>query len=342
MDKARVAILGASGYVGAELVRLLATHPRFEIAALCAERRAGEAMAAVFPHLRHLRLPRLARIEDTDFAGLDLVFCALPHATTQEVVARLPRSLRVVDTSADFRLADPAVYERWYGRPHQAPELQAEAAYGLPEHNREAIRTARIVAATGCNAAAGNLAVLPLLAAGLVDPDDIVIDLLAGVSGAGRGAKEGMLHAEVSEGVHPYAVTGHRHSAEFEQEMSRVAGRPVSPSFMPHLMPQNRGILATIHLRGDAGACHAALSAAYEAEPFMVVLPLGEAPATRHVRGSNYCHLGVVADRVPGRVVVFSAIDNLVKGAAGMAVQCANIALGYPETEGLLAAPVFP
>ncbi|MGF1553656.1 MAG: N-acetyl-gamma-glutamyl-phosphate reductase [Paracoccaceae bacterium] len=342
METARVAVLGASGYVGAELVRLIATHPRLDIAALSAERRAGETMARVYPHLRHLDLPTLARIEEIDFGAVDLAFCALPHATSQEVIVRLPRGLKIVDTSADFRLADPVAYERWYGRPHQASELQAEAVYGLPEHHREAIRGARLVAATGCNAATVNLAVLPLLKAGVIDPDEIVVDLLSGVSGAGRAAKEAMLHAEVSEGAHPYAITGHRHSAELEQEMSAAAGRPVSPSFMPHLVPMNRGILATIHLKGDAEAVHAALEDACEHEPFMVVLPFGEAPATRHVRGSNLCHLGVVADRVPGRVVVFSAIDNLAKGSAGMAIHCANLMLGLPETEGLTLAPVFP
>ncbi|MEM9783818.1 MAG: N-acetyl-gamma-glutamyl-phosphate reductase [Pseudomonadota bacterium] len=342
MQKARIAVLGASGYVGAELVRLIATHPYLEVAALAAERRAGEEMAAVYPHLRHLTLPRLTRIAEIDFGQIDLVFCALPHATTQEVVAALPADMKIVDLSADFRLRDPAVYARWYGREHQATALQAEAVYGLPEWYRDEIRTARLVAATGCNAATGNLAVLPLLKAGVIDPDEIVIDLATGVSGAGRSAKEGMLHSEVSEGFHAYNIANHRHMAEFDQEMSAVAGRPVTCSFTAHLLPQNRGILATIYLKGEAQACHDALTDAYAHEPFMVVLPLGQAPATRHVRGSNYCHLGVVADRRPGRVIVFSALDNLVKGAAGMGIQCANLMLGFDEAEGLLAPPLFP
>ncbi|MEO0761984.1 MAG: N-acetyl-gamma-glutamyl-phosphate reductase, partial [Pseudomonadota bacterium] len=251
MQKARVAILGASGYVGAELVRLIATHPYMAVAALTADRRAGEEMGAVFPHLRHLALPRLARIGDVDMGQIDLVFCALPHATTQEVVSALPRDLKIVDLSADFRLRDAAIYEQWYGRPHQAPALQAQAVYGLPEVYREAIRPARLVAATGCNAATGNLAVLPLLRAGVIDPDEIVIDLATGVSGAGRGAREGMLHAEVSEGFHAYNIARHRHMAEFDQEMSLAAGRPVTCSFTAHLLPQNRGILATIYLKGE-------------------------------------------------------------------------------------------
>jgi len=338
----RIAILGASGYTGAELVRLVAQHPGLEIAALSADRRAGAAMADVFPHLRHLDLPHLLRIEDIDLAQVDLVFCALPHATTQEVVADLPSDARIVDLSADFRLRDLDAYAAWYGRPHQAPDLQREAVYGLPEIYRDAIRAARLVAATGCNAATGILAVAPLLRAGVIDPDEIVIDLKAGVSGAGRGAKEAMLHAEVSEGVHAYAVSHHRHMAEFEQEFSVAAGQPVTLSFTAHLLPQNRGILATIYLRGDAQAIHDALARTYAQEPFVHVLPLGETPATRHVRGSNFCHIGVVAEHRLGRVTVIAALDNLVKGASGMAVQCANLMLGHDETAGLMAPPLFP
>jgi len=343
MAKYRIGILGASGYTGAELVRLIAGHPSgLEIAALSADRRAGETMADVFPHLRHLALPRLARIEDIDPAGLDLVFCALPHATTQEVVAALPRTLKIADLSADFRLRDPAVYEAWYGRPHQALALQGEAVYGLTEFYRDAIRSARLVAGTGCNAATGLLAVLPLLESGVIDPDEIVIDLATGVSGAGRGAKEGLLHAEVSEGFHAYNIAGHRHTAEFDQEFSRAARRPVTASFTAHLLAQNRGILATIYLRGDADRVHAALAARYRDEPFVIVLPMGEAPHTRHVRGSNFCHIGVAPDRRAGRVRVFSALDNLVKGAAGQSLQNANMMLGLPETAGLMQAPLFP
>ncbi len=337
-----IAILGASGYTGAELVRLIAGHADMRIAALTADRRAGAEMGEVFPHLAGLNLPTLCRIEDVDFSTIDLAFCALPHATTQEVVSKLPRDLKIVDLSADFRLRDAAVYAEWYGRAHQAPELQAEAVYGLTEFYREEIRAARLVAGTGCNAATGNLAVLPLLRAGVIDADEIVINLATGVSGAGRGAKEGMLHAEVSEGCHPYALTGHRHMAEFEQEFSRIAGRAVTCTFMPHLIPQNRGILGSIYVKGEAEAIHKTLAADYADEPFMRVLPLGQAPGTRHVRGSNLCLLGVVPDRRPGRAIVFSALDNLVKGASGQALQNANLMLGHDETAGLTAAPLFP
>ncbi len=337
-----VAILGASGYTGAELVRLIATHPGLRIAALTADRKAGQSMGEVFPHLRHLDLPALTSIDAFDPGGIDLAFCALPHATSQEVIARLPRSLKVVDLSADFRLRDPAVYEHWYGHPHLALDLQAEAVYGLTEFYRDEIRAARLVAGTGCNSATGLYALLPLLKAGVIDPDDIIIDLATGVSGAGRSPKEGMLHSEVSEGYHAYNVAKHRHLAEFDQEFEKVAGRKVEVTFVPHLLPQNRGILATIYVRGEGPAIHAALQAAYADEPFIVVLPYGEAPATRHVRGSNFVHLGVIADRRPGRVMVFSALDNLTKGSSGQAIQNANLMLGLPETMGLMAAPLFP
>lgn len=337
-----VAILGASGYTGAELVRLIATHPGLRIAALAADRKAGQSMGTVFPHLRHLALPTLTTIDAIDFSRLDLCFCALPHATSQAVIAALPRTLKIVDLSADFRLRDPAVYEAWYGNPHAALDLQAEAVYGLTEFYREEIKAARLVAGTGCNAATGMYALLPLLKTGVIDPDDIVIDLATGVSGAGRAPKEGSLFAEVSEGYHAYNVAKHRHLAEFDQEFTRAAGRKVEVTFVPHLLPQNRGILATIYVRGDAQAIHAALASAYADEPFLVVLPFGEPPATRHVRGSNFVHLGVVPDRRPGRVMVFSTLDNLAKGSSGQAIQNANLMLGLPETMGLMAAPLFP
>ncbi|SFP55066.1 N-acetyl-gamma-glutamyl-phosphate reductase [Tranquillimonas alkanivorans] len=339
----KVAILGASGYTGAELVRLIATHPSIEIAALTADRKAGMTMSETFPHLRHLDLPVLQRIESVDFAGIDLVFCALPHGTTHEIVASLPREVKVVDLSAGFRLRDLAAYEKWYGAPHAAPELQEEAVYGLTEFYRDDIRTARLVAGTGCNAATGQFALCPLIKAGVIDLDEINIDLKAGVSGAGRSLKENLLHAELSEGYHAYAVGGtHRHLGEFDQEFSRLAGRPVEVQFTPHLMPANRGILATVHVRGEAEEIHRTLSAAYAGEPFVQVLPMGQHPSTRHVRGSNFVHLGVVGDRRPGRATVIAALDNLTKGSSGQALQNANLMLGEEETAGLMLAPVFP
>lgn len=339
----RIAILGASGYTGAELVRLIATHPEMEIKALSADRKAGMEMAEVFPFLRHLALPRLVKIDEIDFGEIDLCFCALPHATTQQVIAGLPRNLKIVDLSADFRLRDPAEYEKWYGQPHAATDLQKEAVYGLTEFYRDEIRSARLVAGTGCNAATGQYALRPLIAAGVIDLDQIVIDLKAGVSGAGRSLKENLLHAELSGGTHSYSAGGkHRHLGEFDQEFSKIAGREVRVQFTPHLLPMNRGILATVYVKGDPKEVHATLAKAYEAEPFLKVLPFGALPSTRDIAGSNYCHIGVIGDRLPGRAVVIAVLDNLTKGSSGQAIQNANLLLGIEETTGLMLAPVFP
>lgn len=341
--KRRIAILGASGYTGAELVRLIATHPKMEIVALSADRKAGMTIAEVFPFLRHLDLPRLVKIDEIDFSGVDLCFCALPHATTQEVIANLPKTLRIVDLSADFRLRDPAEYEKWYGKAHAAVEVQAEAVYGLTEFYRDEIARARLVAGTGCNAATGQFALRPLIAAGVIDLDDIVIDLKAGVSGAGRSLKENLLHAELSEGTHAYSAGGkHRHLGEFDQEFSAIAGRPVLVQFTPHLLPMNRGILATVYVKGDPKTVHQTLFDAYVTEPFLEVLPFGTLPSTRDIRGSNFCHIGVTGDRIAGRAVVVAALDNLCKGSSGQAIQNANLMLGLDETTGLMLAPVFP
>jgi len=339
----RIAILGASGYTGAELVRLIATHPSLQIVALSADRKAGMAMAEVFPFLRHLDLPKLQKIDEIDFSNVDLCFCALPHATTQEVIVKLPRNLKIVDLSADFRLRDPSDYEKWYGQPHAAQDLQKEAVYGLTEFYRDEIKGARLVAGTGCNAATGQFALRPLIAAGVIDLDDILIDLKAGVSGAGRSLKENLLHAELSGGTHTYSAGGkHRHLGEFDQEFSKVAGRQVQVQFTPHLLPMNRGILATVYVKGDAKVVHQTLEKAYVNEPFLRVLPFGALPSTRDIAGSNFCHLGVVGDRKPGLAVVVAVLDNLTKGSSGQAIQNANLMLGLSETEGLMLAPVFP
>lgn len=338
-----IAILGASGYTGAELVRLIATHPSMRIVALSGDRKAGMSMGEVFPHLRHLDLPDLVKIEEIDFSGIDLAFCALPHATSQAVIAGLPRNLKIVDLSADFRLHDPAEYEKWYGKPHSAVEIQKEAVYGLTEFYRAQIRAARLVAGTGCNAAAGQYAIRPLIEAGVIDLDEIVIDLKAGVSGAGRSLKENLLHAELSGGTHPYSAGGaHRHLGEFDQEFSALAGRPVHVQFTPHLLPFNRGILATVYVRGDARPIHDALAARYASETFLEVLPFGALPSTRSIAGSNYVHVGVIGDRLPGRALVIVALDNLTKGSSGQAIENANLMLGLEETAGLMLAPVFP
>ena len=338
-----IAILGASGYTGAELVRLISTHPQMRVAALSADRKAGMTMAEVFPFLRHLDLPILTKIEEIDFSKIDLCFCALPHGTTQAVIAALPRDLKIVDLSADFRLRDAAAYAQWYGQPHTQPDLQAEAVYGLTEFYRSEVAAARLVAGTGCNAATGQFALRPLIEAGVIDLDSIVIDLKAGVSGAGRSPKENLLHAELSGGTHTYSAGGkHRHLGEFDQEFSKIAGRPVQVQFTPHLLPMNRGILATVYVQGDPATVHQTLAKAYAEEPFLHVLPFGALPSTRDVAGSNFCHIGVIGDRLPGRAVVVAVLDNLNKGSSGQAMQNANLMLGLDETMGLMLAPIFP
>ncbi|WP_286760107.1 MULTISPECIES: N-acetyl-gamma-glutamyl-phosphate reductase [Sulfitobacter] len=338
-----IAILGASGYTGAELIRLIAGHSSMQIKALGANSKAGQTIAEVFPHLRHLDLPALITIEEIDFSDIDLCFCALPHKTSQEVIANLPKDLKIVDLSADFRLRDPEAYAKWYGNSHAALEQQKEAVYGLTEFYREEIKSARLVAGTGCNAATGQFALRPLIEKGVIDLDDIILDLKCAVSGAGRSLKENLLHAELSEGYHAYSLGGtHRHLGEFDQEFSAIAGRPVKVQFTPHLVPANRGILATVYVKGDAEVIHKTLAAAYDAEPFIELLPMGEAPSTRHIRGSNFCHIGVVADRIDGRAIVVAALDNLTKGSSGQALQNANLMLGIDEVEGLMMAPLFP
>jgi len=338
-----IAILGASGYTGAELIRLIAGHSEINIKALGAHSKAGKSLAEVFPHLRHLNLPDLVAFDQIDWSDIDLCFCALPHKTSQQVISALPRDLRIVDLSADFRLEDPEAYLKWYGNTHAALDVQSEAVYGLTEFYRKDIKSARVVAGTGCNAATGQFALRPLISEGVIDLDEIIVDLKAAVSGAGRALKENLLHSELSEGYHGYSLGGkHRHLGEFDQEFSKVAGRPVHIQFAPHLVPANRGILMSCFVKGDASVIHKTLAQAYENEPFLIVLPFGETPSTRHVRGSNFCHIGVVADRIEGRAVVVAVLDNLTKGSSGQALQNANLMLGIDETQGLMMPPLFP
>lgn len=345
-EKTKVAILGASGYTGAELVRLLALHPQAEMTVLTADRRAGLPFADVFPHLGGLSLPTLVAIADVDWSGVDFVFCALPHGTTQEVIAGLPERVKVCDLSADFRLRDTALYEQVYGAPHKAPALQREAVYGLTELAREKVRAARLVANPGCYPTAAQLPLVPLLEAGLIEADGIIIDAKSGVTGAGRAAKEANLYGEVSEGIHAYGIGTHRHGPEIDQGLSEAAGRDVLCNFTPHLMPMARGILATIYVKTAKGAraadLRAALASRYDHEPFVRVLAEGQVPATRHVRGSNFVLMNAFDDRLPGRAVLTCVEDNLVKGASGQAIQNMNVMLGYEETTGLTQQPMFP
>lgn len=338
-----VAILGASGYTGAELIRLIATHPSMQIAALSAERKAGLEMAEVFPHLRHLQLPKLVKVDEIGFSGIDLCFCALPHGLSQALVATLPKAVKVVDLGADFRLSDPAEYKKWYGLDHAAPELQKTAVYGLTEFNRDAIKSARLVAGTGCNAATVQFALRPLIEKAVIDLDDIICDLKNGPSGAGRSLKENMLFTERSIDTRGYAFGGtHRHLGEFDEQFTAIAGRKIEIQFTPHLVPSSRGILASCYLKGDAEIVHQTLVEAYKDEPFIVVLPFGTQPGSGDVMASNFCHIGVTGDRISGRTLVTATLDNLCKGSSGQAVQNANLMLDLDETTGLMLAPVFP
>ena len=340
-----IAIYGASGYTGSELIRLLTRHPEARIAALSAGSNAGTPMATLFPQFSDLHLPVPLKIDELDLTDIDVLFCALPHGTTQTALRtalELKPTLKVVDLSADFRLADLDAYEKWYGHPHGAAALQKEAVYGLTEQYRDKVAPARLVANPGCHTTTALLPLIPLVSAGAIDPATIVINSASGMSGAGRAAKVGMLFSEVSEGFHAYGVGHHRHVAELDQELLLAAGAPVMPTFTPHLTPMNRGIYATITAHGDPATVHKVLAERYAEERFVTVLPMGEVPHSRHVRGSNFTRIGVVADRGGDKVIVLSTLDNLVKGASGQAVQNMNVVCGLPEAMGLEQLALFP
>ena len=348
MEKIRIGVLGASGYTGADLIRLAARHPNIEIVALTANTHAGKVMAEVFPHFFMLDLPKLVEWERVDWKGLDVAFCGLPHGTTQEITAAVLSAnpnVKVIDMSADFRLLDMKTYAEWYGHEHRAPALQGEAVYGLTEIYRDKIRWARLVACPGCYPTAALIALVPLARAGLIDVQDIIIDAKSGVTGAGRGLKQNTLFSEAGEGLSPYSVAKHRHAPEIEQEIGAAVGPPVTVNFTPHLIPMSRGELCTSYVRlkgASAEDLRSALEKAYRDEPFVHVAPKGVLPQTQNVRGSNYVQIGVVADRVWGRAIVISVLDNLVKGSAGQAIQNMNVVFGLEETAGLLQLPLFP
>ncbi|KAI3702461.1 hypothetical protein L6452_28199 [Arctium lappa] len=342
----RVGILGASGYTGAELIRFLANHPYFGISLMTADRKAGQSIGSVFPHLITKDLPDLVAVKDADFSSVEAVFCCLPHGTTQEIIKGLPARLKIVDLSADFRLRDLNDYGEWYGQPHKASELQKEAVYGLTEIYRNKIQSARLVANPGCYPTTILLPLIPLLKANLIALQNIVIVSNSGVSGAGRSAKEANLYTEISEGIFSYGITRHRHVPEIEQELSDAANSRVTVSFTPTLMPMSRGMQSTINVQMAPGVSvkdlKQHLTGFYEKEEFVVVLPNDAAPHTKYVQGSNGCHINVFPDRIPGRAIIISVIDNLVKGASGQALQNLNLMMGIPENTGLSCMPLFP
>ncbi|WP_306535992.1 N-acetyl-gamma-glutamyl-phosphate reductase [Geobacter sp.] len=343
-----VAVVGASGYTGVELLRLLHCHPEVAVTCITSEQSAGRPVADVFPTLRGRYAQVLENLEPVRVAEkADLIFTALPHKAAMEVVPTfLKLGRRVIDLSADYRFNDAAVYEQWY-EPHMNPENLNEAVYGLPEVRREKIGDAQLVGNPGCYPTSVILGLMPLLKKGLIDTTTIIADSKSGVSGAGRGAKVENLYCEVNDGFKAYGIGGvHRHIPEIEQELSFLAGERITITFTPHLVPMDRGILSTIYARLSGSATTADLAKIYadfyDGEPFVRVLSAGNVPSTSHVRGSNFCDIGLAVDSRTGRVVVVSAIDNLVKGAAGQAVQNMNIMYDFPEALGLEGLPLFP
>ncbi len=348
IDRIGVAIAGITGYTGIELARILSRHTRVELRFLGGRSRAGEPVEAGAPSLARLVS---GRVEEVDAARIsecaEVAFLALPHGAAADVaVPLLERGVMVIDLSADFRLRDADVHRAWYGE-HKAPALVGKAVYAMPEIAREAIRGARFLASPGCYPTAATLSLAPLVAAGWVDASDLIVDSKSGASGAGRGASVANLLAETGEAIHAYNVTKHRHTPEIEMALAMVGGGNVRVTFTPHLVPMSRGILSTAYARPRVRRTAAEVQELYEthyrAEPFVRVLPADRLPDTAHVRGSNFIDVAVrVDERAGGRIVALAAIDNLVKGAAGQAVQAMNVALGFPETAGLDFAPMFP
>jgi len=345
--KTKVGIIGATGYTGVELLRLLLLHPEVEVAALTSQKYAGDEIDRVFPSLTSRLQVRCEELSlDRLSQKVDFVFTAVPHKTAMETVPLFyQEGKRVVDLSADFRFKDPTVYERWYQK-HSCPELLRESVYGLPELHREEIRKAKIVGNPGCYPTGALIGLIPLVKRGMVSYENIVIDAKSGVSGAGRDVVLGSLFCEVNEAVKAYNIFKHRHLPEIEGELSHLTQKKITVTFVPHLIPMDRGILTTLYVsfvkQVKTDDVLNTFYEYYQKEPFIRIYPKGKVPNTKDVRGSNYCDIGVVVNESDGRGVIVTAIDNLVKGASGEAVQNMNIMLGYPETMGLDVVPLFP
>ncbi len=346
--KIRVAVVGASGYTGVELLRLLVNHPAVEITALTSESYADAPIEEVFPSLFGMLNLTCKKFDAQEVAKrADLIFLAVPHKTAMTAAVELhPSGRKIIDLSADFRFRNPAVYRQWYGVDHAAPELLKEAVYALPEFYRQQLTTARLAAAPGCYPTAALLGLLPLLKREIIDPDTLIIDAISGASGAGRKPDLPLHFAELQDNCKAYKIACHRHTPEIEQELSRAVGREVLVTFTPHLVGTVRGILATMTATlvtsKDAEQLRALYHDWYQDEPFIRILPEGRLPETKQVRGSNFCDIGLAVDARTRRVIVVSAIDNLVKGASGQAIQAMNVMMGLDERTGLQLAPLFP
>ena len=340
----KVGIVGGTGYTGVELLRLLAAHPQVELLAITSRADAGTPVSQMFPSLRgHVNL-LFTHPDETRLEQCDLVFFATPNGIAmQQVRALLDAGVRVIDLAADFRLQDIATWEKWYGMTHACPDLVGEAVYGLPEVNRAQIRNARLIANPGCYPTAVQLGFLPLLEAGIIGADSLIADAKSGVSGAGRKAEIATLFSEASDNFKAYGVAGHRHLPEIRQGLARITGKPVGLTFVPHLTPAIRGIHATLYGKmAHETDLQALFEQRYAGEPFVDVMPAGSHPETRSVRGANCCRIAVHRPQGGDTVVVLSVIDNLVKGAAGQAVQNMNIMFGLPETAALNNVPLLP
>lgn len=344
----KVSIVGVTGYVGLELLRLLQTHPEVEIKHLLSRSQPGEKIADLYPQFAGSALAeiKLESYEDTDLTDSDLVFTALPHGVSQKEVAKIyKQGIKVIDMSGDYRYGDIDVYESWYKLKHEYPELAREAVYGLVEVNREKIKKARLVANPGCYVTASLLALIPVVEKGIINLDNIIIDAKSGVSGAGKSLKEDFLYNEVNENFKAYGVAGHRHTSEIEYVLEEFAGREVKLTFTPHLLPLKRGILATIYAdlvsEIDEGEVIEMYREYYAGEAFVQILG-DKLPELKYVVGTNNCQIGLKYDKRTGKLIIISVIDNLVKGAAGQAIQNMNLLFGLEETTGLNNTAFYP
>ncbi len=340
-------ILGASGYTGAEAVRLIAAHPKLNLVALTGHSRAGQPYGDIYPNFMALGLPDVVTVDEVDFSGVDVAFACLPHGASQETIASIIDKVdTVIDLSADFRLKSPDLYAATYGRPHGFHELLETAVYGLTEYARKDLKGAKLVACPGCYPTSTLLALLPALDAAMIDSTDIIIDAKSGVTGAGRKALASLSYSEVSDGAHAYGVATHRHAPEIDQMVNYISGLDGKVSFTPHLIPMNRGMIATCYVNLNDGVTVESLRQVYEAryggEPFVHIEKAGVVPQTRHIRASNHCRIGIFADRREGRAIIISVIDNLTKGSSGQAIQNYNAVQGWDETTGLINPAVFP
>jgi len=347
MTQKNAVILGASGYTGAEMIRLILAHPKLKILALTGHSRAGQAVEATYPNFAGQNLPNIVTIKDVDWANIDVAFACLPHGASQDTIASIHENVPVIiDLSADFRLKDSTVYQAYYNRSHDHSELLSKAVYGLTEYARSSLNGAKLVACPGCYPTASLLAIGPALNNGLIDPHNIIIDAKSGVTGAGRKAVTSLIYPEVSDGAHAYSVGMHRHAPEIDQFIQTITGEATSVRFTPHLIPMNRGMIATCYVDLTQGTSIDDLRQAYhkqyDNEYFIHVLPQGQSPQTRHVRGSNNVQIGLFADRVSEKAIIISAIDNLMKGSAGQAIQNYNLTQGWDERLGLQMSPLFP